>query len=255
MRITVLGCGPAGGVPSVSAGWGNCDPADPRNRRRRPSLLVQADDGTTVLIDTSPDLRDQLLDAGVRRLDAVLFTHGHADHLHGIDELREVNRVMQAPIPVHGDAAMLEVIGQRFDYVFTPLETAYYYKPVLLPMEITGPFQVGGLHIVPFVQDHGLSRSLGFRLNDMAYSTDVVRLDDDAFRVLHGLRLWVVAAFHERAHPTHANLETTLGWIDRVRPRRAVLTHMSGALDYGDLRRRLPAGVEPAHDGMVIDLE
>lgn len=253
MKVTILGCGPAGGVPSVSGGWGKCDPANPRNRRRRPSLLAEQG-GTTILIDTSPDLRDQLLDAGAGRLDAVLFTHAHADHLHGIDDLREVNRVLQAPLPVHATAEVLQTIAERFAYVFKPLESPYYYKPVLQPVEITGPFCIGGISVVPFVQDHGNCTSLGFRLGDVAYSTDVTRLDEDVFQTLAGVRLWIVDAFTERTHPTHASLEVALGWIERLRPERAVLTHMSAALDYDDLRRRLPAHVEPGYDGMVIEL-
>ena len=253
MKITVLGCGPAGGVPSVSGGWGKCDPTNPRNRRRRPSLLVQQGE-TTLLIDSSPDLREQLLDAGVRRLDAVLFTHAHADHLHGIDDLREVNRVLQAPLPIHASAEVLQIIARRFGYVLEPLESPYYYKPVLHPVEITGSFQVRNIPVTPFVQDHGTCTSLGFRLGEVAYSTDVTKLDDEAFRVLAGVRLWIVDAFTEREHPTHASLEVALGWIERVRPERAGLTHMSALLDYDDLKRRLPAHVEPGYDGLVIEM-
>lgn len=253
MKVTVLGCGPAGGVPSVSGGWGRCDPGNPRNRRRRPSVLVEQGE-TTLLIDTSPDLREQLLDAGVQRLDAVLYTHAHADHLHGLDDLREVNRVLQGPLPIYASADVLEIIALRFPYVFAPLEVPYYYKPVLQPREITGLFQIGDIAITPFLQDHGTCPTLGFRMGDMAYSTDVTRLDEDAFRVLEGVRLWIVDAFTERTHPTHASVDVALDWIERVRPERAVLTHMSAALDYDDLKRRLPGHVEPGYDGLVLDL-
>lgn len=252
-RLTVLGCGSAGGTPSVAGGWGRCDPAEPRNRRSRPSALIEHD-GTTLLIDTSPDLRGQLLAAGVRRLDGVLFTHAHADHLHGIDDLREINRAMQAPIPAFADAEVLAIIDRRFGYVFEPLEIAYYYKPVLQPMEITGPFSVGNARVIPFVQDHGTCTTLGFRVGDVAYSTDLVRLDDAAFAALAGVRLWVVDAFLDRPHETHASLAQALEWIARVKPERAVLTHMSSSLDYRALQARLPAGVEPGYDGLVVEV-
>lgn len=253
MKVTLLGCGPAGGVPSISGGWGRCDPANPRNRRRRPSLLVEHD-GTTLLVDTSPDMREQLLDAGVSRLDAVLFTHAHADHVHGIDDLREINRVIQAPLPAFASGEVLAIIGERFGYVFEPLEAPYYYKPVLQPIEITAPFQVRNIAVTPFEQDHGTCVSLGFRFGDVAYSTDLTKLDEAAFRALAGVRVWIVDAFTDHDHPTHASVDVALGWIERLRPERAVLTHMSAKLDYDQLKRRLPPNVEPGYDGMVLDL-
>ncbi|MCC7273076.1 MAG: MBL fold metallo-hydrolase [Alphaproteobacteria bacterium] len=253
MRVTVLGCGGSGGVPLVGGVWGNCDPAEPRNRRRRVSILVEQG-GTTLVVDTSPDFREQMLDAGVRRLDAVLFTHAHADHVHGIDDLRAVNRMIGRPIPVHGDAATLRELRQRFGYAFRPLEagTTHFYKPTLEPHEIAGPFRIGAVEVVPFVQDHGYSTTLGFRFGRVAYSTDVVRLDETAFAVLAGVDTWIVDCLREEPHPTHSHLVQTLGWIARVRPRRAVLTHMTELLDYASLCARLPSGVEPGYDGLVI---
>lgn len=251
MIVTVLGCGGAGGVPSISGGWGACDPDNPRNRRRRPSVLVETD-GATLLIDTSPDLREQLLDAGVRRLDAVLYTHGHADHLHGIDDLREVNRAMRRPIDVFGDAEVLSRIRQRFRYAFEPLDTPYFYRPVLVPHEVDGPFQVGPIEARPFVQDHGTCTSLGFRFGDFAYSTDVVNLSEAAFAELCGVRVWIVGTLVNRPHETHAHVDKALDWIARIRPQRTFLTHMGTGLDYETLRRRLPEGVEPAYDGLRI---
>lgn len=253
MKLTVLGCGPAGGVPSIGGGWGQCDPAEPRNRRRRPSVLVE-DGGVAILIDTSPDLRDQLLEAGVRRLDAVLYTHEHADHLHGIDDLREINRAMQAPIAIHAAPEVMETIRARFGYVFEPLEIPYYYKPVLEPHEIDGSFVVRGVTVTPFRQDHGTCDTLGFRIGDVAYSTDVKSLDEGALRALEGVKLWVVDAFVDRPHETHACVEQALAWIDQVQPKRAVLTHMSASLDYATLKRRLPAHVEPGYDGLAVEV-
>ncbi len=253
MRVTVLGCGGSGGVPLVGGAWGACDPAEPKNRRRRASILVEQGD-TVLVVDTSPDFRQQMLDAEVRRLDAVLYTHAHADHVHGLDDLRSLNRVMRAPIPVHGDARTLKELGRRFDYAFRALEpdSTNYYKPTLEPSVIDGPFRVGTIDVVPFEQDHGFSRTLGFRFGPVAYSTDVVRLDDTAFEILAGVDVWIVDCLRKEPHPTHSHLAQTLEWIARVRPRRAILTHMSEQVDYRDLCSRLPAGVEPGYDGLVI---
>jgi phosphoribosyl 1,2-cyclic phosphate phosphodiesterase len=254
MKVRILGCGSSGGVPLLGGKWGQCDPAEPRNRRRRVSMLVEHG-GSTILIDTSPDLREQLLDAGTRWLDAVLFTHGHADHLHGIDDLRGFNRLMQQAIPVYAHARTLAEIERRFGYVFTPLEPGEsFYKPTLTPHAIDGPFELAGLTVTPFEQDHGFSKTLGFRLGAVAYSTDVVELDDAAFDILAGVELWVVDCLRYEPHPTHSHLAKTLSWIERVKPRRAVLTHMDVDLDYATLRRQLPAGVEPGYDGLVIEL-
>lgn len=250
----MLGCGGSGGVPLVGGVWGRCDPAEPRNRRRRVSILVE-EAGTQLVVDTSPDFRQQMLDADCRRLDAVLFTHAHADHVHGLDDLRSLNRVMKAPIPVFADAATLRELARRFDYAFRKLEPgAHYYKPTLEATEIAGAFRVGAIDVVPFVQDHGYSTTLGFRFGRIAYSTDVVRLDTAAFAALDGVDTWIVDCLRDDPHPTHSHLEQTLEWVRQVAPRRAILTHMSELLDYRDLRGRLPPGVEPGYDGLVVDL-
>lgn len=256
MRVTMLGCGPSWGVPRIGGEWGACDPANPRNRRRRVSVLVETG-GAILLIDTSPDLREQLLDAEVRRIDAVLFTHAHADHLHGIDDLRSVNWLMQRGIPVFASAQTLADISRRFGYVFDPVKSDgqfAYYKPVLEPQAIDGPFRAAGVDVMPFLQDHGFSKTLGFRIGAVAYSTDVIELDEAAFATLRGVELWIVDCIRRKPHVTHAHLEKTLRWIARVKPRRAVLTHMDESLDYETLRRELPAGVEPGYDGLVIEL-
>jgi phosphoribosyl 1,2-cyclic phosphate phosphodiesterase len=256
VRVTMLGCGPSWGVPRIGGSWGACDPQNPRNRRRRCSALVE-EDGKTLLLDTSPDLREQLLDAGVSRVDAVLFTHAHADHLHGIDDLRSVNQLMQRPIPIFGDAATLAEIRARFGYVFTPLEPdrqTTYYKPVLEPHAVGSRFTAAGVAVTAFLQNHGFSTTLGFRIGGFAYSTDVIELDEAAFAALAGVEVWFVDCIRRRPHVTHSHLEKTLGWIERVRPRRAVLTHMDESFDYESLRGELPQGVEPGHDGLVIEL-
>lgn len=255
MKVTVLGSGAAGGCPSIGRGWGACDPANPRNRRRRPSILV-ADGETSVLVDTSPDCREQLLDAAVRRLDAVLYTHDHADHLHGIDDLREVNRAMQAPLPIFAARETLDSIRQRFPYVLGAVaEGQTIYKPMLVPNEIAGPFKVGSLNVVPYDQDHGFCRTLGFRFGNFAYSTDVVNLPEESFEALAGLDTWLVGCLTYDPHPTHAHLDKVLGWIERVKPRRAWLTHMTPSMDYEALKACLPAHVVPAHDGLEISVD
>jgi phosphoribosyl 1,2-cyclic phosphate phosphodiesterase len=254
MRVTILGCGASTGVPAIGPNWGRCDPGDPRNRRRRVSALVEIGP-VSILIDTSPDLREQLLDAGVARLDAVVVTHAHADHLHGIDDLRSVNRLMGQAIPLYAEAKTLAEIRRRFGYVLDPLdEPGRYYKPTLVQHEIRGPFEIAGISIVPFVQDHGFSTTLGVRIGGFAYSTDVVDLDAAAFAAIEGVELWIVDCLRREPHPTHSHLEKTLSWIARVRPRRAVLTHMDQSLDYRELSAELPTGVEPGRDGLVIEL-
>jgi phosphoribosyl 1,2-cyclic phosphate phosphodiesterase len=250
----MLGCGPSTGVPAIGPDWGACDPSDPRNRRRRASLLIECH-GKTILIDTSPDLREQLLDAQVARLDAVILTHAHADHLHGIDDLRSVNRLMKRPILLYADSATLGELRRRFDYVFDPAPSdGYFYKPHLVPHVIDGPFTAAGLPIVPFVQDHGFSATLGFRIGALGYSTDVVELDDAAFAALSGIEWWIVDCLRYESHPTHSHLAKTLSWIERLNPGQAVLTHMDRQLDYQELAAQLPPGVEPGRDGLVIDL-
>jgi phosphoribosyl 1,2-cyclic phosphate phosphodiesterase len=254
MKVTVLGCGASWGVPAIGPAWGRCDPADPRNRRRRGSLLVESR-GQTLLIDTSPDLRQQLLDAGVSRIDAVLLTHAHADHLHGIDDLRMVSQLAGRAIPFYAGAEALAEADRRFGYAFKPVIPGRpVYRPALDPRTIDGPFTAAGMPVVPFVQSHGYSTTLGFRIGPIGYSTDVVELDDDAFAALAGVELWVVDCLRREPHPTHSHLAKSLAWIGRIGPRRAVLTHMDQSLDYRELAAELPPGVEPGRDGLAIDL-
>jgi phosphoribosyl 1,2-cyclic phosphate phosphodiesterase len=254
MKATLLGCGASWGVPAIGPDWGRCDPADPRNRRRRGSLLVESR-GRALLIDTSPDLREQLLDAGAARLDAVLLTHAHADHLHGIDDIRMVNRLMGHPIPLYASADTLAEVERRFGYALQPAVPGKpLYRPALVPHPVTGPFAAARMPVVPFAQSHGYSTTLGFRIGLLAYSTDVVELDDDAFAALAGVELWIVDCLRRAPHPTHSHLAKTLAWIERVRPRRAVLIHMDQSLDYRELGAELPEGVEPGHDGLAVEL-
>ena len=254
MKVTVLGCGASWGVPAIGPDWGRCDPTDPRNRRRRCSLLVETQ-GRTILIDTAPDLREQLIDARVSRLDAVLLTHAHADHLHGLDDLRMISQLAGHAIPFYSSAAALEEVERRFSYAFRPVTPGRpVYRPALAAQPIDGPFSTAGIPVVPFWQSHGFSQTLGFRIGPVGYSTDVVDLDDTAFDALAGIELWVVDCLRREPHPTHANLGKVLGWVERLRPRRTVLTHMDQSLDYRELSAELPAGVEPGHDGLAVEL-
>ena len=254
MKVTVLGCGASWGVPAIGPDWGRCDPAEPRNRRRRCSLLIESR-GQVLLIDAGPDLREQLLDASVSRIDAVLLTHPHADHLHGIDDLRMVNRLSGKAIPLYTSAESLAEVGRRFAYtLLPPVPGRPLYRPALSGYPIDGPFTAAGVPVTAFTQDHGHGTTLGFRVGPVGYSTDVTRLDDDAFVALAGVELWVVDCMRRAPHPTHSHLAKTLAWIERLGPKRAVLTHMDQSLDYRELAAELPAGVEPAYDGLAIEL-
>ena len=254
MKVTVLGCGPSWGVPALGPDWGRCDSADPRNRRRRCSLLIESR-GIRLLIDLAPELRQQLLDADVAHIDAVLLTHAHADHLHGIDDLRMASPLERQEIPLFATPETLTEVEQRFGYALRPVPPGRrVYRPALTPHPIAGPFIAAGLPVAPFQQSHGYGTTTGFRIGRLAYSTDVVELDEAAFAVLAGVDLWVVDCLRRTAHPTHSHLAKTLAWIDRVKPRRAVLTHMDQSLDYRELTAELPSGVEPGYDGLVIEL-
>ncbi|MCC6469272.1 MAG: MBL fold metallo-hydrolase [Alphaproteobacteria bacterium] len=255
MRVTILGCGGSSGVPLIGNFWGDCDPAEPRNRRRRVSILIEQAD-TTVLVDASPDLREQLLAAGVNRLTGVVLTHAHADHLHGIDDLRAVNFAMQAPLALHATPATLAEVGARFGYALKPLPAGGdYYRPALVPTPVdSAAFQIGEIAFQCFEQDHGIGgTTLGLRFGAIAYSTDVVRLPPAAFEVLAGVDTWIVDCLRPTPHPTHAHFDQTMEWIARIKPRRAVLTHMGHLMDYRSVAARCPPGVEPGYDGMVLE--
>jgi phosphoribosyl 1,2-cyclic phosphate phosphodiesterase len=231
-----------------------CRSSDPRNKRRRCAILVEAL-GQRILVDSGPDVRMQLIDARVRALDAVLYTHAHADHVHGIDDLRALNNIMGRPIPAYAHASVFERIRTRFDYAFQDNRGELgYWRPQLDPHPIRAPFRVGPLEIVPIRQGHGRGESWGFRFGPLAYSPDADRLDEAAFAALRGVEMWIVDALRDAPHPSHAHLERTLGWIGRVGPRRAWLTHMNHEVDYEDWASRLPEGVAPAHDGLVLEL-
>jgi phosphoribosyl 1,2-cyclic phosphate phosphodiesterase len=251
MKVTILGCGTSGGVPRIGNQWGDCDPTNPKNRRRRVSILVEHQ-GTKILVDTTPDMREQCLDANIDHLDAVLYTHAHADHCHGIDELRPLSYLNKKPIDVYGTPETLTDLSRRFEYAFAPLGD--YYRPIVQSNPINGPFTVGNLEITSFSQIHGGKESLGFRFGSLAYSTDVVDFPEASFDALAGVDTWIVDALQRNPHPTHTHLEKTLGWIKQIKPRHTILTHMALDMDYDTLVNELPDGIEPGYDGMVIEL-
>jgi len=262
LTFTILGCGSSGGVPRPALGWGVCDPSNPKNRRRRTSLLVERRNGagvTRMLIDTSPDLREQLLDAEVDWLDAVLFTHEHADHTHGIDDLRGLFINRRKRVPVYLDERTSASMHERFGYCFAaPLGSEY--PPMVRehrlaagqPLTIDG--QGGAITALPILQDHGDITSLGFRFGGLAYSCDLSGLPPDSVAALGGLDVWILDALRHTPHPSHLSVEEALGWIERLKPGRAILTNLHSDLDYEELRSKLPPHVEPAFDGLRLDI-
>lgn len=258
MRFTILGCGSSGGVPRLGGHWGDCDPENPRNSRRRCSLLVEraTPDGTTsVLVDTSPDLRSQLLDANVGRLDGVIYTHSHADHVHGIDDLRMIVFNMRARLPVWADGDTTNALLNRFGYAFTQ-PPGSPYPPILDIHALDGDTTVSGpggnITFEPFIVGHGSIDALGFRIGDVAYLPDVADIPEASWAKLNGLSCWIVDALRREPHPTHSHLAQTLEWIERAEPERAVLTNMHIDLDYATVADETPAHVTPAYDGMQL---
>ena len=264
VEFTILGCGSSGGVPRADGDWGACDPAEPKNLRSRCSLLARrkgegAERETTLLVDTSPDLRLQTAQAGAKRLDAILLTHDHADQVHGIDDVRAFFIRQRARIGCHMDTATDASMMRRFGYIFEG-EGGYPAicdrRPIPahgVRWTVDGPS--GAIPVVSFDQDHGGVRSVGYRFGGVAYSSDVVGLDERAFEALAGLDVWIVDALRYRPHPTHAHLDLALSWIERLKPRRAILTNLHIDLDYETLKAELPPGVEPAYDGLRFEHE
>jgi phosphoribosyl 1,2-cyclic phosphate phosphodiesterase len=261
LRFTVLGCGSSGGVPRPALGWGDCDPSNPKNRRRRTSLLVErlgASGVTRALVDTSPDLREQLLTAEVDWLDGVLFTHEHADHTHGIDDLRALVISKRRRIDVYMDEQTAKALHARFGYCFRsppgseypPIVTEHRLEPY---RPITIPGEGGPIIAVPLLQEHGSISSIGFRFGDLAYSCDLSGLPGATVAALDGVEVWLLDALRYRPHPSHFSVEDALHWIERVRPSRAILTNLHSDLDFEQLSAKLPPRVEPAYDGLTIE--
>ena len=253
MRLRILGSGTSSGVPRIGNDWGLCDPKEPKNRRRRASIMVETD-RTRILIDTSPDLREQLLDAQVASLDAVIWTHDHADHTHGIDDLRQIALGSRFAVPGYARPEAAESLRRRFGYAFEGLDG--YYPPTVKLHELGDDVMIGDIRVRTADQPHGAITSAGLRFDwqghSAGYSTDLTTLTDDMAKLFKGIDVWALDALRRKPHPTHPNLDTALGWIARVKPGWAVLMHMDNSMDYATLRAELPDGVEPGYDGMEL---
>ncbi len=260
MQVTLLGVGGSTGVPTLGGAdgrgdWGACDPGEPRNRRTRSSIVIEGPEGR-LLVDTGPDMRAQLLACGVPRIDAIVFTHAHADHVTGLDDVRLLNRISGAPLPAYATRVTQEELERRFDYAFRPWTPPHFYRPVL-QVRVVEPgeaFSACGLDVRTFDQDHHVMRTLGLRVGGFAYSTDVVRLEAAAFAALAGVDTWVVGCFQPEPHLTHAHVALVLAWRARLGVRRTVLTHMGNAMDWAMMEALLPADVELGYDGMVLEV-
>ncbi len=258
LRFTILGCGSSGGVPRLGGKWGDCDPDEPKNVRRRCSMMVERDgpDGTTrVLIDTTPDMRQQLLDAGVGKLDSVIWTHAHADHVHGLDDLRMIVFNMRKRLHVWADGDTQNDLFSRFGYAFVQPEGSPY-PPILNMHTIDGPITIhgdgGDIVFEPFKVNHGAIDALGFRIGDLAYLPDVAKMTDEAWAAVQNLDCWILDALRRDPHPTHSHLAQSLDWIERAAPKRAVLTNMHIDLDYATVAAETPDHIVPAYDGMTL---
>lgn len=259
LSVKVLGCGPASGVPTMTGDWGKCDPKIARNHRLRPSILLSHINTETiqnVLVDTTPDLRTQMIESGSPKINSVLYTHEHADHVHGIDDLRALFHEYKESVNVFASDQTMAEIRRRFDYIFENRKDVMPWAVPQLNVNIfeTGQrFETCGLSIMPIQQNHGLGSTHGFRIGEFAYSSDVWELDEAALKALEGIKVWIVDALSDHPHPTHSHVQKTLGWIKDLGVERAWFTHMNKSLDYKELCSRLPQGVEPAWDGLVIE--
>lgn len=263
LTVKILGSGCSTGVPRIDGYWGACDPDNPKNRRTRCSAWfglrdLDTDGLTSVAVDTSPEFREQMIRAQVGHLDAILWTHDHADQAHGLDDMRAYTFARGLPIDGYMDEATRETFLARFGYVFAG---KFNYPPICVPHLIPphgaawGIDGAGGhLPVVTFDQEHGPIRSVGYRIGDVAYSSDINGLPEESFEVLEGVKVWIVDALRRRTHPTHAHLDLALEWIARVKPQRAVLTNLHHDMDYETLKSELPDHVEPAYDQMQIDV-
>ena len=261
ITFRILGCGSSGGVPRLGGNWGACDPNNPRNDRQRCSLLITQEmdnNKTTILIDTAPDMRRQLLNANVDNLDAILYTHDHADHVHGLDDLRMLALINRKKLSVWADERVQKSLLERFGYAFQK-PTKSPYPPILELNDLSGPLTIegagGSIKITPFYVKHGGINALGFRICNFAYLPDVSEIPDDARSKLYGLDCWVVDALRYIPHPSHSHLAQTLDWIEEFRPKRAILTNMHIDLDYNTVCNETPNNVTAAYDGMEIQYE
>jgi phosphoribosyl 1,2-cyclic phosphate phosphodiesterase len=251
MKITILGCGTSTGVPMVGCGCPVCSSVDPRDKRTRASIVVESD-GRYILVDTSPDLRKQVIREKIPRIDAVLFTHSHADHIHGIDDLRGFHFIHKRIIPCYGERETIEVVTANFSYIFKGLDVAGY-APLLDAQILSGPFTLFGLKIIPIPLMHGAMTATGYRFGNVAYLTDLSRIPEASMEHLEGVEILIIDALRYNPHPNHLNIEGALQVVERLSPRRALFTHLTHEVSYSD-GKKLPAGVEFAYDGLVLEM-
>ena len=256
LKITIMGCGNSSGTPSIGNHWGNCDPHEPRNLRTRPSVAVQSED-TTIVIDTGTDFREQINRTDIKAVDAVLYTHSHGDHIHGIDELRVFRYRFGSYVPIYGNRVSIEELQERFSYLF--VERAAIYPKVLEPHIIENkdfchPMTVGDITCIPYEQDHGTCKSLGYRFGDTAYSTDMVDMDHASIETLKGIKCWIVdaAAYKLEKNPVHANLKKIYELNEIIEAEQVYITHLSNQMDYQTMIKELPEGYAPAYDGLEL---
>jgi phosphoribosyl 1,2-cyclic phosphate phosphodiesterase len=257
LKVTILGCGNSAGVPAIGNFWGACDPAEPKNRRSRPSIAVRSE-RTTIIVDTGPDFREQLNREDIKTIDAVLYTHAHGDHTAGIDDLRVMRIRHKKIIDIYGDRATIEEIKHRYDYIFA--ETAPVY-PQIAAAQIIGPdrfgkpMTIGDISFVTYEQEHGTCKSLGFRFGNLAYSTDMLSLDERALKALEGVEIWIAdAAAYKTKNIVHMTLEQLVDLNEKhVKAKKVYLTHMPPSMDYKTLLKELPKGYEPAWDGLMLE--
>ncbi len=255
LKVTILGCGSSTGVPDLTIGWGDCDKTNPKNYRTRSSILIQTEQ-TNLLVDTSPDLRTQLINAGVNKIDAVFYTHMHADHTHGINELRCIFGLSGATIPVYGSCETMADITKNFDYLFDNNSADYsMYPPCLVANEIVqGSLSIGDIALQTFELDHGLCKTSAIKIGNFAYTVDFQDLSEENIQSLKGVEVWVVESLRPDQHFTHAGLEQVLKWTEIIQPKQVILTHMGVKMDYDSLIKRLPKNIVPAYDGLILEI-
>lgn len=255
VRVRVLGCGNSVGVPATGGFWGECDPAEPKNRRSRASIFIQKNN-TNVIVDTSPDLRSQLNQvAPVNHIDGVIYTHSHSDHVHGIDDLRILWKQMKKPIDIYGNQATIDELVHRFSYIFQGSSDGFF-PLMMVPHTVGDSLRIGDLAFRFFTQDHGTCETLGIRVGDFAYSVDMRNLDEHALHALEGVKTWVVdggGAWNEN-NPVHASISQISHWVDRLKPEMTYLSVLSPSMDYNDLCARLPPNIRPAYDGLELEV-
>jgi len=254
IEIEILGCGSSSGVPAIGNYWGNCNPNNPKNRRLRSSILIKSKK-TSLIIDATPDLRQQLLSTNVQYLDGILITHTHSDHINGIDDFRFLNVLMKSEINLYATKKILKKINERFGYVFEKLHpeaNGFFYKPCLIPNEISDKFKINEFEITALSQNHGYTESTGFKINNFAYCTDVFDFDDYVFKELYNLDLWIIDCLRFKEHKTHAHFDKVMNWIEILKPKQTVLTHMNYEVDYDKIMSMVPKNCIAAYDGLKV---